>query len=49
MTDVLFLSSGGYGKYDKRRSIENSLGDYLKKEDIAGVSMKFRAKLSSLK
>ena len=31
------------------KDIENSLGDYLKKEDIAGLSMKFRAKLADLK
>lgn len=31
------------------RDIEDSLGDYLKKEDIAGLSMKFRAKLADLK
>ena len=31
------------------RDIENSLGDYLKKEDIAGLSMKFRAELVKLK
>ena len=31
------------------RDIENSLGDYLKKEDIAGLSIKFRAELVKLK
>jgi len=31
------------------KDIENSLGDYLKKDDIAGLSMKFRAELSKLK
>jgi len=31
------------------RDIEKSLGDYLKKEDMSGLSMKFRAKLADLK
>lgn len=31
------------------KDIENSLGDYLKKEDIAGLSMKFRAALAKLR
>jgi predicted nucleotidyltransferase component of viral defense system len=31
------------------KGIEDSLGDYLKKEDIAGLSMKFRAELANLK
>jgi len=31
------------------KDIEKSLGDYLKKEDIAGLSMKFRAELAKLK
>jgi predicted nucleotidyltransferase component of viral defense system len=31
------------------KDIENYLGDYLKKEDIAGLSMKFRAELAKLK
>jgi len=31
------------------QEIENSLGDYLKREDIAGLSMKFRAELAKLK
>jgi predicted nucleotidyltransferase component of viral defense system len=31
------------------KEIEKSLGDYLKKEDIAGLAMKFRAALAMLK
>ena len=31
------------------KDIENSLGDYLKKENIAGLSMKFRAEFARLK
>jgi predicted nucleotidyltransferase component of viral defense system len=31
------------------KEIENSLSDYLKKDDIAGLSMKFRAELAKLK
>ncbi len=31
------------------KDIEKSLGDYLKKDDIAGLSMKFRAELAKLK
>jgi hypothetical protein len=31
------------------KEIEKSLGDYLKKEDIAGLAMKFRAVLAMLK
>lgn len=31
------------------KDIENSLGDYLKKEDIAGLAMKFRSALAGLK
>ncbi len=31
------------------KDIEDSLGDYLRKEDIAGLSLKFRAELAKLK
>ena len=31
------------------KDIEKSLGDYLKKDDITGLSMKFRAELAKLK